>query len=85
MITVYVWPSLRRYRVLEGGTSQGYADLAFDPEGDLLASVGTAPDFLLTVWDWRAELVTLRTKAFSSDVWRVTFNANLKGDRKSVV
>ena len=28
---------------------------------------------MLTVWDWKEERIILRHKAFSSDVWRVTF------------
>eukprot|EP00730_Choanoeca_flexa_P004745 TRINITY_DN11792_c0_g2_i1.p1 TRINITY_DN11792_c0_g2~~TRINITY_DN11792_c0_g2_i1.p1 ORF type:complete len:1946 (+),score=593.51 TRINITY_DN11792_c0_g2_i1:1-5838(+) len=80
VINIYHWPSLRLYKVLRNGTTSGYADLSFDPAGDMLASVGTSPDYLLTVWDWQQATVTLRTKAFSSDVWRVSFNPHLKGD-----
>ena len=49
------------------------------PSGNLLASLGSAPDFMLTIWDWRNELVVLRTKAFSQDVFKVTFSKDLKG------
>eukprot|EP00055_Hartaetosiga_balthica_P018003 m.126721 g.126721 ORF g.126721 m.126721 type:complete len:2101 (-) comp9436_c0_seq1:2135-8437(-) len=75
VITVYSYPALKRYRVLRGGSQRGYTDLAFNTTGDKLASVSTFPDYLLTVWDWRNEGITLRTKAFSSDVWRVSFSA----------
>ena len=49
------------------------------PTGNLLASQGNAPDFMLTIWDWRQEAVVLRTKAFSQDVFKVTFSKDLKG------
>ncbi len=45
----------------------------------MLASQGGAPDFMLTLWDWRQETVVLRTKAFSQDVYKVTFSKYLKG------
>jgi hypothetical protein len=56
LITIYEFPSLRRCRVLREGTIHAYADLAFNPEGDRLASVGGSPDYLLTVWAWRDEV-----------------------------
>jgi WD40 repeat protein len=31
----------------------------------MLASVGSDPDYLLTVWDWKQEKLLLKSKAFS--------------------
>jgi WD40 repeat protein len=59
---------------LRGGTEREYSSLEFSHTGDLIASVGNAPDYGLTVWDWQRERVILRTKAFSQDVFRVTFS-----------
>ncbi|XP_068609203.1 cilia- and flagella-associated protein 44 [Brachionichthys hirsutus] len=74
-ITVYESPSLRRYRVLRDGTEKAYSSsVDFNKDGSLLASVGTAPDFMLTVWDWRQEQVTLRAKAISKEVFTVRFS-----------
>lgn len=42
-------------KVLKGGTTFAYSDLAFNASGDKLASVGNTPDFMLTVWDWEQE------------------------------
>lgn len=53
--------------------------LFLSPSGNLLASLGTSPDFMLTIWDWRQESVVLRTKAFSQDVFKVTFSKDLAG------
>lgn len=46
----------------------------FNPDGSLLASVGSAPDFMLIVWDWRREKVMLSCKAISQEVFRVSFS-----------
>uniref|UniRef100_W5L5L2 Cilia- and flagella-associated protein 44 n=1 Tax=Astyanax mexicanus TaxID=7994 RepID=W5L5L2_ASTMX len=73
-IIIYEYPSLRPYRILRGGTGQAYSYLDFNRDGTLLASVGSAPDYLLTLWDWRQEQVMLRSKAFSQDVYRVSFS-----------
>ncbi len=43
-------------------------------EGNLVASVGGDPDYMLTVWDWLKEKIVLRSKAFSQDIYRVTFS-----------
>eukprot|EP00040_Diaphanoeca_grandis_P030987 m.184465 g.184465 ORF g.184465 m.184465 type:complete len:1849 (+) comp32191_c0_seq1:110-5656(+) len=74
-INLYEYPSMKLYRILREGTTKEYAALAFNGKGDKLASVGAYPDFMLTVWVWKKEGVILRTKAFSSDIWRVTFAA----------
>jgi WD40 repeat protein len=47
--------------------------------GELLASVGSAPDYLLTIWRWREEAMVLHTKAFSQEVYRVSFSPNFEG------
>lgn len=52
-----------------------YSHMDFSPgDGDLLASVGGDPDFMLTVWDWAKEKIVLRYKAFSQEIYRVTFS-----------
>lgn len=57
-----------------------YSHLDFAPgEGRLMASVGGSPDFMLTVWDWERESIVLRSKAFSQDIYRVTFSPENPG------
>ncbi|XP_064412807.1 cilia- and flagella-associated protein 44 [Latimeria chalumnae] len=73
-IVIYEYPSLRPYRILRDGTLQAYAFVDFNSSGSLLASVGGSPDFMLTVWDWKQEKIVLRSKAFSQDIFRVTFS-----------
>lgn len=34
----------------------------------------SAPDYMLTVWDWKNERIILRTKAFSQEVYNVRFS-----------
>ena len=63
-----------------GGTEAVYSHLDFAPgEGRLMASVGGSPDFMLTVWDWERESIVLRSKAFSQDIYRVTFSPENPG------
>ncbi|XP_052596738.1 cilia- and flagella-associated protein 44 isoform X3 [Peromyscus californicus insignis] len=73
-IIIYDYPSLRPYRILRDGTEKAYAYVDFNSDGDLLASVGSHPDYTITIWNWMQEQPTLRTKAFSQDVFKVTFN-----------
>jgi hypothetical protein len=61
-ILVFEFPSLRLHRIMRKGTLEAYSHLSFNPRGDLIASVGCSPDYQLTVWDWKKELVVLRTK-----------------------
>nr|XP_040126300.1 cilia- and flagella-associated protein 44 isoform X2 [Ictidomys tridecemlineatus] len=73
-IIIYEYPSLRPYRILQDGTEKAYAYVDFNYNGTLLASVGSSPDYTLTIWDWKEEQPILRKKAFSLDVFKVTFN-----------
>ncbi|XP_071995060.1 cilia- and flagella-associated protein 44 isoform X2 [Engystomops pustulosus] len=73
-ILLYEFPSLKPYRILRGGTEEAYAFVDFNMSGSLLASVGSSPDYMLTIWDWRQEKIMLRSKAFSQDVFQVTFS-----------
>jgi len=53
------------------------------PDGKLMASVGSDPDYMLTLWDWKQEKIVLRSKAFSQDIFRVTFSVELEGQLTS--
>ena len=78
-INIYEFPSLKLYRILREGTEKAYTHLDFNAKGDKLASVGSSPDFMLTVWKWKNEKIILRSKAFSQDVYRVAFAAENEG------
>ncbi|XP_036972430.1 cilia- and flagella-associated protein 44 [Acanthopagrus latus] len=73
-IIVYEYPSLRPYRILRGGTEKAYSCVDFNHDGELLGSVGSAPDYMLTLWNWRQEEVILSCKAISQDVYRLSFS-----------
>ncbi|XP_027621458.1 cilia- and flagella-associated protein 44, partial [Tupaia chinensis] len=73
-IIFYEYPSLKPYRILRDGTEKAYAYVDFNNSGTLLASVGSNPDYTLTIWSWKEEQPILRRKAFSQEVFKVTFN-----------
>ena len=62
-VLLYEYPSLQLYRVLRKGTERAYSACCFSPDGSKLATVGSFPDYMLTVWDWACEQIILRTKA----------------------
>ncbi|NXB07382.1 CFA44 protein, partial [Cnemophilus loriae] len=74
-IVIYTYPSVRPYRILKGGTETAYVFGDFNRTGTLLASVGSSPDYMLTIWDWKQEETLLRSKAFAQDVYKVMFSA----------
>ncbi|KAK9532789.1 hypothetical protein VZT92_010157 [Zoarces viviparus] len=73
-IIVYEYPSLRPFCILRGGTERAYRFVEFNPDGSLLASVGSAPDYMLTLWDWRKEMVMANCMAVSQEVYRLSFS-----------
>ena len=78
-IYMYQYPSLTLLKVLRSGTEHAYSALAFNDRGDMLASVGGYPDYLLTLWNWDEESIVLRSKAFSQDVYTVRFSPSFDG------
>lgn len=65
--------------MLKAGTEQAYSAVTWNPAGDQLASVGSYPDYMLTIWDWQQERMVLRSKAFSQEVFNVAFSSSLQG------
>ncbi|KAG5509480.1 hypothetical protein JKF63_06791 [Porcisia hertigi] len=74
LLGVYEWPSRAQLNTLEGGAEVGYSTLAFNTEGTRLASVASAPDYTIAVWDWQSASLLLRSKCFNSDVYSVAFS-----------
>ncbi|XP_077479002.1 cilia- and flagella-associated protein 44-like [Stigmatopora argus] len=74
LLIVFKYPSLQAYRILRDGTDRAFCSVNFNVDASLLASLGSAPDYMLTVWNWRQEEVMLRCKAISQEVYRVTFS-----------
>ncbi|KAK2818850.1 hypothetical protein Q5P01_024411 [Channa striata] len=75
-IIVYEYVSLQPYRILRGGTEKAYSFVDFNRDGSLLASMGSAPDYMLMLWNWRQEEVMLSCKAISQEVYRISFSPN---------
>ena len=73
-IYVFEYPSLKLYRILRKGTEKAFSTMSWSGSGKMLATVGSEPDFLLTVWDWKQEKIILKSKAFGQEVYRVTFS-----------
>ena len=78
-VFLYEYPSFRLKRVLKNGTERAYSAANFSADGEKLATVGSYPDYMLTVWDWNREQIVLRTKAFAQEVYRVSFSPRFEG------
>ena len=65
---------MRLYRILRKGTENLYSHVEFSVSGTKLASIGGNPDYTITVWDWINQRVILKAKAFSQEVYRVSFS-----------
>ncbi|VDP90136.1 unnamed protein product [Echinostoma caproni] len=78
-VSIYRYPQLDLYRLLSEGTQKEYSSCEFSPDGEMLAVVGSDPDYMLTLWEWRNEQIVLRAKAFSQDIYRVAWSADLAG------
>ncbi|XP_061733169.1 cilia- and flagella-associated protein 44-like [Nerophis ophidion] len=74
LLIIYEYPAMKTYRILRDGTDLAYSCVNFNSDGSLLASLGSAPDYMLTVWNWRQEEVVLRCKATSQEVYKVSFS-----------
>jgi WD40 repeat protein len=77
-IYIYEYPSMNLYRILRKGTEKAYACLSFNGKGDQLASVGSEPDYNMVIWNWMSEIIILKSKAFSQEVFKVVFSTNFE-------
>mmetsp|Transcript_22443 Transcript_22443/g.56709 ORF Transcript_22443/g.56709 Transcript_22443/m.56709 type:complete len:1880 (+) Transcript_22443:135-5774(+) len=71
-IFIYQFGTMNVHRVLRKCSEKGYVGVAFSPHNhDQLASLGAFPDYLLTVWNWKAERIMLKCKAYGQDIFQV--------------
>ncbi|CAH8587804.1 unnamed protein product [Schistosoma curassoni] len=78
-VCIYQYPDIKLYRILKEGTQTAYTACQFSPDGELLATVGSDPDYTLTLWEWRNEQIVLRSKAFSQDIYHIAWSNDLYG------
>eukprot|EP00898_Chlorokybus_atmophyticus_P007049 jgi/Chlat1/7345/Chrsp59S06953 len=67
------------FEIMRNGTECAYSAATFNDDGTALATVGSYPDYWLTVWRWEEESIVLRSKAFSQDVFKVAFSSFFPG------
>ena len=79
VVGIWSWPKLQLFRKLREGTNKVYASVNFSPCGRFLATQGGEPDYLITVYNWLAEMPVVRVKSHAQDVYRVTFSKELAG------
>ena len=77
---IYQYPGLNLFRTLPSGTEQAYSCAVFNSDGSMLASVGSAPDYMLTLWEWQTASTLLRCKAFSQEVYSIKFSPYFSGN-----
>ncbi|CAD7971385.1 unnamed protein product [Amoebophrya sp. A120] len=71
-IFIYQFQTMKVHRVLRKCSEKGYVGVSFSPHNeDQLASLGAFPDYLLTVWNWKAEKIMLKCKAYGQDIFQV--------------
>ena len=75
----YIDGNVKLYRILRKGTEAAYSALCFFVKEERLASVGNEPDYNLVIWNWRKETIILKAKAFSQEIFRVSFSDNFEG------
>jgi hypothetical protein len=49
------------------------------PDGEMLCSQGGEPDYLLTVWNWKASKIILRCQSCANDVYKSAFSISVPG------
>ncbi|KAJ8984436.1 hypothetical protein NQ317_012499 [Molorchus minor] len=67
----------------ERGSARLYSNLDFSPDGELLASQGGEPDYIITIWNWKEHKIILRLKSYISEVYRVKFSPYVPGQLTS--
>lgn len=72
-ISVYAYPEFELRSTLSVDATSSYSAGTFSSDGRLFASVSGAPDYWLTLWDWKAQALTLRAKTYGQDIYNIKF------------
>lgn len=73
-IFIYKFPEMELVAMLKKGTKRQFTILDYTLDGELLASQGGDPDYMITIWDWKRKEIKLRAKSFSNDVVNLMFS-----------
>lgn len=73
-IFIYKFPEMQLVSMLKKGTKRQFSILDYTTDGELLASQGGDPDYMITIWDWKRGEIKLRAKSFSNDVVNLMFS-----------
>lgn len=73
-IFIYKFPEMELIAMLKKGTKRQFSILDYTTDGELLASQGGDPDYMITIWDWKRKEIKLRAKSFSNDVANLMFS-----------
>jgi hypothetical protein len=46
----------------------------YSPDGEMLCSQGGEPDYLLTIWNWKASKIILQCQSYVNDVYNSMFS-----------
>jgi hypothetical protein len=52
-------------------------NISLSPDGEMLCSQGGEPDYLLTVWDWKASKIILHHQSYADDVYKSAFSISV--------
>jgi WD40 repeat protein len=69
------YPSLNETKQLLGGATFEYSALEFSATDELL-SLSTAPDYLLTIWNWRSGVKLAQCETTKKQLIEISFNPN---------
>lgn len=75
-ILILNYPDMTIASSCENGAEQSYSCVSYNSSGELMVSQGAAPDFTLTIWNWRSSSIIFRTQSADIDVLCVRFSTH---------
>ncbi|CAF1492444.1 unnamed protein product, partial [Adineta steineri] len=75
IIHLHEYPSLNEIKQFKGGAEFEYTALEFSATDELL-SLSTAPDYLLTIWNWRTGIKLAQCETTKKQLVEISFNPN---------
>lgn len=74
LILIYNYPEITPISICRNGTERKYSSIDYTTDGQLMASQGGSPDYMITIWNWKNADVILKCKSFHTDIYRVQFS-----------
>lgn len=73
-VFIYKYPEMELVSLCQSDKTKYYTCVNYNAKGDLLAAQGAAPNFTLSIWDWKTSTIIIQSQSFENTVYSIAFS-----------